>query len=146
MEVAELLIKSKANVNATDLWKFTPLMEAAAKGKIEIVKLLLANGADKEKKNRDGNRAIDLVKEGDQDILDLLMGEAAILDAAKKGDLNRLMKLVTSDNVNCRDSSGRHSSPLHLAAGYNNIECTQFLLEKGADVNSTDKVCIPFNL
>ena len=115
-------------------------MEAAAKGKLEIFKLLLMNGADKEKKNRDGNRAIDLVKDGDQDILDLLLGEAAILDAAKKGDLNRLMKLVTSENVNCRDSSGRHSSPLHLAAGYNNIECTQFLLEKGADVNSTDKV------
>lgn len=139
LEVAQLLIKHKANVNATDLWKFTPLMEAAAKGKIEIVKLLLANGADKDKKNRDGNRAIDMVKEGDQDILDLLMGEAAILDAAKKGDLNRLLKLVTPDNVNCRDSSGRHSSPLHLAAGYNNIECTQFLLDKGADVNATDK-------
>ncbi|CAG2160731.1 unnamed protein product [Oppiella nova] len=139
LEVAELLIKHKANVNATDLWKFTPLHEASAKGKIEIVKLLLMNGADKDKKNRDGNRAIDLVKETDQDILDLLMGEAAILDAAKKGDLNRLVKLVTAETVNCRDSSGRHSSPLHLAAGYNNIECTQFLIEKGADVNSTDK-------
>ncbi|CAG2101522.1 unnamed protein product [Medioppia subpectinata] len=139
LEVAELLIKHKANVNATDLWKFTPLHEASAKGKIDIVKLLLSNGADKDKKNRDGNRAIDLVKETDQDILDLLMGEAAILDAAKKGDLSRLVKLVTAENVNCRDSSGRHSSPLHLAAGYNNIECTQFLIEKGADVNSTDK-------
>ena len=30
-----------ANVNVTDLWKFTPLHEAAAKGKYEICKLLL---------------------------------------------------------------------------------------------------------
>ena len=40
-EVAELLVKYKANVNAVDLWKFTPLHEAAAKGKYEICKLLL---------------------------------------------------------------------------------------------------------
>lgn len=30
-----------ANVNATDMWKFTPLHEAAAKGKYEMCKLLL---------------------------------------------------------------------------------------------------------
>ena len=29
------------NVNVVDLWKFTPLHEAAAKGKYEICKLLL---------------------------------------------------------------------------------------------------------
>lgn len=30
-----------ANVNVADLWKYTPLHEAAAKGKLEICKLLL---------------------------------------------------------------------------------------------------------
>ena len=30
-----------SNVNVVDLWKFTPLHEAAAKGKYEICKLLL---------------------------------------------------------------------------------------------------------
>lgn len=56
-----------------------------------------------------------MVKEGDLDILDLLRGDAAVLDAAKKGNLARLQKLVTSDNINCRDSQGRNSTPLHLA-------------------------------
>ena len=37
----ELLLKYNANVNAVDLWKFTPIHEAAAKGKYEICKLLL---------------------------------------------------------------------------------------------------------
>lgn len=36
-----MLIKHGANVNVSDLWKFTPLHEAAAKGKYEIVRLLL---------------------------------------------------------------------------------------------------------
>ena len=35
---------------------------------------------------------------------------------------------------------GRNSTPLHLAAGYNNLEVAEYLLENGADVNAQDKV------
>merc|ERR1712001_446394 len=115
------------------------LHEGSAKGKYEIVKLLLKHGADPSKKNRDGHTAIDLVKEGDQDVLDLLRGDTALLDAAKKGNLTRVQKLLTPENINCRDSQGRNSTPLHLAAGYNNLEVADFLLENGADVNAQDK-------
>ncbi|XP_034631682.1 poly [ADP-ribose] polymerase tankyrase-2 isoform X3 [Trachemys scripta elegans] len=138
-EVAELLVKHGAVVNVADLWKFTPLHEAAAKGKYEICKLLLQHGADSTKKNRDGNTALDLVKDGDTDIQDLLRGDAALLDAAKKGCLARVKKLCSPDNVNCRDTQGRHSTPLHLAAGYNNLEVAEYLLQYGADVNAQDK-------
>lgn len=64
-----------ANVNVADLWKYTPLHEAAAKGKFEICKLLLRHGADSTKKNRDGNTPLDLIKEGDDDVADLLRGK-----------------------------------------------------------------------
>ncbi|KAK2876855.1 hypothetical protein Q8A67_020951 [Cirrhinus molitorella] len=138
-EVAELLILHGAVVNVADLWKFTPLHEAAAKGKYEICKLLLQHGADPTKKNRDGNTPLDLVKDGDTDIQDLLRGDVALLDAAKKGCLARVKKLCTPDNVNCRDTQGRHSTPLHLAAGYNNLEVAEYLLQHGAEVNSQDK-------
>ena len=50
-----------------------------------------------------------------------------------------MQKLVTLENVNCRDTQGRNSTPLHLAAGYNNVEVAEFLLESGADVNAQDK-------
>ncbi|XP_051959075.1 poly [ADP-ribose] polymerase tankyrase-2-like isoform X2 [Xyrauchen texanus] len=137
-EVAELLVIHGAVVNVADLWKFTPLHEAAAKGKYEICKLLLQHGADPTKKNRDGNTPLDLVKDGDTDIQDLLRGDAALLDAAKKGSLARVKKLCTPDNVNCRDTQGRHSTPLHLAAGYNNLEVAEYLLQQGAEVNPQD--------
>ena len=78
---------------------------------------MLKHGADPTKKNRDGHTPMDLVKEGDQDILDLLRGDSALLDAAKKGHLARVQKLLTPENINCRDSAGRNSTPLHLAAG-----------------------------
>ena len=72
-----------------------------------------------------------------------------MLDAAKKGNLSRVHKLLTQvtlsnliqkklkviffllqDNINCRDSAGRNSTPLHLAAGYNNLEVADHLLEQ----------------
>lgn len=138
-EVTELLVKHGANVNVADLWKFTPLHEAAAKGKYEIVKLLLKHGADPSKKNREGATPMDLVREGDQDVADLLRGNSALLDAAKMGNLARVQRLVTTENINCRDAQGRNSTPLHLAAGYNNYEVAEYLLENGADVNAQDK-------
>ena len=30
---------------------------------------------------------------------------------------------------------------LHFAAEYGNVECLKALLDKGSDVNATDKVC-----
>lgn len=141
-EVTELLIKYGANVNIADLWKFTPLHEgwkaipfvyflwiefsikcdffftAAAKGKYEIVKLLLKHGADPTKKNRDGATPLDLIREGDEDVADLLRGKGALLDAAKKGNLARVQRLVTPENINIRDSQGRNSTLLHLAGNF----------------------------
>jgi len=100
MEVTELLVSHGANVNACDLWRYTPLHESVAKGKHQIVKYLLKHGADPTKKNRDGNLPIDLCK--DEDIADLLQANSALLDAAKKGNLDKVKKLVTPENINVR--------------------------------------------
>ncbi len=62
-----------------------------------------------------------------------------MLEAAKRGHLEKVRKLLTAENVNCRDSAGRNSTPLHLAAGYNNYEVAEFLLQNGAEVNAQDK-------
>eukprot|EP00111_Clytia_hemisphaerica_P001648 TCONS_00004672-protein len=138
-EVAESLVRHGASVNAADHWKFTPLHEAAGKGKFDICKLLLKHGADANKKNHEGKTPLDLVKEGFPDVADLLRGDVALLEAAKKGTLAKVMKLATPQNINCRDTQGRNSTPLHLAAGYNHVEVAEFLLESGADVNAQDK-------
>lgn len=55
------------------------------------------------------------MQEGDEDVADLLRGDVAVLEAAKRGSLEKMRKLLTPDNVNCRDSHGRNSTPLHLA-------------------------------
>ena len=47
--------------------------------------------------------------------MNYLIGDAALLEAAKKGNLGRVQKLATPENINCRDTQGRNSTPLHLA-------------------------------
>ena len=73
------------------------------------------HGADVNRRNRDNLLPLDMVKESDSDIADLLRGDSALLDAAKKGDLDRVRKLTTPENINCKDEHGRNSTPLHLA-------------------------------
>ena len=67
------------------------------------------------RRNRDNLTALDLVKEQEGDLADLLRGDSALLDSAKKGDLDRIKKLLNSENINCRDEEGRNSTLLHLA-------------------------------
>lgn len=50
-----------------------------------------------------------------------------------------LQSLCTAQNVNCRDLEGRHSTPLHFAAGYNRVSVVEYLLHHGADVHAKDK-------
>lgn len=67
--------------------------------------------------------------------------ECQLLDAAKAGDLDAVQRLLTScpQTVNCRDLDGRHSTPLHFAAGYNRVSVVEYLLDRGADVHAKDK-------
>lgn len=55
-----MLIKNGANVNAPDLWQFTPLHEAASKSRVEVCSLLLSSGADPMILNCHSKTAIDL--------------------------------------------------------------------------------------
>lgn len=79
---------------------------------------------------------LDMVKDGDTDIQDLLRGDAALLDAAKKGCLARVQKLCSPENINCRDTQGRNSTPLHLAGDQDEL-----LLDFKTCTSVSDAVC-----
>jgi tankyrase len=51
--------------SATDKWGFTPLHEAAQKGRTQLCALLLAHGADPILKNQEGQMPIDLASAED---------------------------------------------------------------------------------
>lgn len=62
-----------------------------------------------------------------------------LLEAARTGNEESLLAALKVFDVNCRDSKGRNSTALHLAAGYNRSRIVEILLRKGADVHAQDK-------
>ncbi len=72
-DIAELLIKNGADVNAKQMQGVTPLHSAAHNGKIDLVKLLIENGADKQLKMDDGQTPLSMAEEKEfTDIIDYL--------------------------------------------------------------------------
>lgn len=63
------------------------------------------------------------------------------MEAARAGDVETARRLLRARPhlVNCRDLDGRHSTPLHFAAGYNRVRVVELLLQHGADVHAKDK-------
>ncbi len=120
-EVVQLLLNYKANVNALDNWNWSPLHEACLKSKLDVIMVLLRNGADLNTKNIDGKKAIEINKT-DNDVRLILTGEYRkneILEASRTGNEEKLIKLLTPLNVNCHASDGRKVLLLFL---FNHIE------------------------
>ena len=64
------ILQNGAQVNAADLWQFTPMHEAASKGRREVCTLLLCHGADPYLPNCHSKTAFDLAPEDMQETID----------------------------------------------------------------------------
>ncbi|XP_037070692.1 myotrophin-like [Pollicipes pollicipes] len=63
---------------------------------------------------------------------------SALVWGIKNGDLEQVKELVESKNVDVNQAiDGR--SPIHYAADYGQLEVLEYLLNRGADLNVTDK-------
>ena len=102
--------------------------------------MLLQHGADPTLRNTEGKTALDVADPLTKPVLtgtDYKKDE--LLEAARSGNEEKLLALLTPLNVNCHASDGRKSTPLHLAAGYNRTRIVQLLLQHGSDVHAKDK-------
>ena len=126
-----LLIEAGSGINNQDRWGYTPLHEAAIKGKADVCIVLLQSGGDSLIRNADGKTAADLAEGAARQVLIGEYKKDELLEAARAGNEERLVQLLTPLNVNCTASDGRRSSPLHLAAGYNRVRIVQILLKQG---------------
>ena len=114
-EIAELLIKEGADVNAVAMddvfFEQTPL--------------------DAANKYNQGAVAVLLRKYGGKTCVEL----EALIDSAKKGDINGIKQdLAAGGDVSYRNKNG--DTPLNYAAFLGHVEIVEVLVENGADVNA----------
>jgi ankyrin repeat protein len=106
------LVNRGVDVNATGggTLDFSPLMWAAEEGNVEMMNVLLDNGANPNLINR--------------------RGMCALLLAAKNGHIDAVKLLLNRGaSVQCETQG---VTPLHAAAAYGHTEAVRLLLEKGA--------------
>ncbi len=113
-ELVELLMASKADVNAKSGNGSTPLHLAAFNGHKDVAELLLANHAEVNAKNNDGWTPLHGATRYDHlDVAELLVANGA--------------------DVNAKVNNG--STPLHMAAALGYKGLAELLLDHQADVN-----------
>lgn len=90
VEVASILISGKAQINPKGKFLISPLMHAV--GNLEMVKLLLANGADVNQKNFRGSTALMAAAiDGTPSVVRYLLEQGADVNASDKDGITALM-------------------------------------------------------
>ena len=151
--IADALVKSGADVNVTDHWKKTPLIWAAEIGNLEVVRVLIQNGA-----SLDHIYSIDeLPCMAPQSLVcemltkDPYYGNSALIQACRYLHLDIVRELLLRganvDVVNRNKSSALHaaSDMFSLQRGRSkvvwhagNTDIVKFLINAGANVNALD--------
>ena len=150
-----ILLEKGADVNVQDeSWLKTgrtPLMYAVLQGDAALVQALLAKGARKDLKNKDGDTALALAQKARLEYISQLLekpvaaskpanpAEHPLFVAIKEGRPEAVKALIAKGvGVNVRTETG--STPLMYAADRNQLAIVRILLSSGADVNAKNGV------
>ena len=155
-EARRLICSLMVNVNTVEgntqfsLIKGTPFCKAAEKGHLDMVQLLLHNGAKVDKADKDGNTPLKIAaRHGNLDIVRTLISEGAdfemangsgitpLTTAAGSGHLD-VVKFLVHSGADVNKSEKEAPTPLHCAAD-GHLDVVEYLLHRGADVEKADR-------
>ncbi|MEW6351666.1 MAG: ankyrin repeat domain-containing protein [Thermodesulfobacteriota bacterium] len=144
-------IDAGADVNARDGQGWTPLMNAAQKGHVEAVKLLLDKGANPAAERCGRSAAVEaVVSGGSPEIVALLVDRGLgvvpnsgtqqwpLLASACKWGRVEAVKLLLAKGAEVNQRGPGGTSPLMVACSEGQTEAAKVLLDNGADVNQRD--------
>ncbi|XP_050507031.1 ankyrin repeat domain-containing protein 17-like isoform X3 [Diabrotica virgifera virgifera] len=146
-ELAQVLLAMHANVEDRGIkGECTPLMEAASAGHLDIVRLLVAHGADVNAQSTSGNTPLMYgCAGGHTEVVKFLLenganvedhnenGHTPLMEAASAGHVG-LAKILLSHGAGINTHSNEFKeSALTLACYKGHLDMVRFLLEAGAD-------------
>lgn len=143
LSVIKYLIRKGADINAEDEYANIPLYFAIRNRKLEIVKYLV----DKTDINNKYNDTLLhlAVCSGELDVAKYLVSRGVDINAKSKFLPLHLSSLRGLNIVGyfvkkvASAEGGYYETPLHYAVFHGNLEITEYLIEKGADVNARNR-------
>lgn len=148
------LIQQKVDVNVAQGDGATALHWAAANGDAEMVKALLAAGANVNAATRDGaiTPLMMACQSGDADVVEALLSGGASANTAKANGTTALMMAAASGSpfavkalldhgaeINAKENVHEQTA-LMFAAALDRVDVVKVLAQRGADVNAASKV------
>jgi ankyrin repeat protein len=150
IDLAKELLLYDININYRNLYGQTLLILSVNFDLIEIVALLLDNGADINLFDNDRESALTRASFlGRRTIVELLVnygadinhrtssGASSLILSGFNNDVD-LIKILISGGANINDVDEKKTTTLMVAAAWNNFEVCTFLVSNGADLIATD--------
>lgn len=149
VKMLEKLTSNGADINARNKEGVTPLEIAIQQGDVETTKLFTTHGANIHTKDTNGNSPLTVALTSDNDIFEATVNEMnintqdsegntplhiAILNNAALAKIQYIVSLTEDVNIRNRDGN----SALYLAILKNRQKVGEMLLEKNADIFSTN--------
>ena len=151
------IIDSGVDINAKQgPYDTTLLMDAAANGRIEDIKLLIEHKADLSVKDSQGRTALMYALENNKtEVIKLLVernsdsntlsyktgdnhGQTPLMKAIRSNDINAVKYLLEEPRVNINAKDHTRQTALIKAVVYGRKDCVDLLLDKGADMSIED--------
>jgi len=145
--IVKCLIDNGADVDILTRNGLTPLTIGIKSGNENVVKYIVDHGADVNKKNGYNNTPLTLaIEKGNENVVKYLIDHGA--DVNMKGEIiHQEDESLTGNIIYASLVSGTVYTPLELAIKKRNSVIVEYLLNHGADANTTDmKMFTPLNL
>ena len=150
VNIGQLLLKHRADVNALGPYAQTPLHVASILGNFKIGQCLLEHGADVDARSHSGRTPLlSAADNGHFEVVRMLLGHNPDINAQDDEGHTALYRVAGHGHIhigrilldNGADHNSRandRSTPLHYALRNGKLEVVHLLLERGADVDVVD--------
>ncbi|XP_028131929.1 uncharacterized protein LOC114327487 [Diabrotica virgifera virgifera] len=155
LEVTQLLVDRKANINAADTSTAgkKPIHVAAENNNENIIGFLLSKGVSIDDADKNGRTPLHYAAEFDQfEVAKFLIEKGADINAADtsttgekpihvaaENNSKNIIEFLISKGVSVNDTDKDGRTPLYWASWNGHVDVVKYLIGKGADINAKDK-------